>query len=29
MDGALEPVVQSCIQADEEARLADIGDTAE
>ncbi|GAA4265065.1 peptide chain release factor 1 [Frondihabitans peucedani] len=29
MDGALEPVVQSCIQADEEARLADIGDTGE
>jgi peptide chain release factor 1 len=28
MDGALEPVVESCIQADEEARLAEIGDTA-
>jgi peptide chain release factor 1 len=27
MDGALEPVIVSCIQADEEARLADIGDT--
>jgi peptide chain release factor 1 len=26
MDGALEPVVVSCIQADEEARLAVIGD---
>ncbi|AMM21160.1 peptide chain release factor 1 [Frondihabitans sp. PAMC 28766] len=26
MDGALEPVVQSCILADEEAQLADIGD---
>ncbi|WP_207453105.1 peptide chain release factor 1 [Desertivibrio insolitus] len=26
MDGALEPVIQSCIQADEEARLAEIGD---
>jgi peptide chain release factor 1 len=26
MDGALDPVVQSCIQFDEEARLADIGD---
>lgn len=29
MDGALEPVIVSCIQADEEARLADIGDTGE
>jgi peptide chain release factor 1 len=28
MDGALEPVIQSCIQFDEEARLADIGDRA-
>lgn len=28
MDGALEPVIQSCIAADEEARLADIGDTS-
>ena len=27
MDGALGPVVDSCIQADEEARLAEIGDT--
>ena len=26
MDGALEPVIQSCIQFDEEARLSDIGD---
>jgi len=26
MDGALEPVIQSCIQFDEEARLADLGD---
>jgi peptide chain release factor 1 len=26
MDGSLEPVIQSCIQFDEEARLADIGD---
>jgi peptide chain release factor 1 len=26
MDGALEPVIQSCISADEEARLAEIGD---
>ncbi|BDZ51048.1 peptide chain release factor 1 [Frondihabitans sucicola] len=26
MDGALEPVIQSCITADEEAQLADIGD---
>jgi peptide chain release factor 1 len=25
MNGALEPVVQSCIEADEEARLADLG----
>jgi len=25
MNGALEPVIQSCISADEEARLADIG----
>ncbi|ROQ41295.1 peptide chain release factor 1 [Frondihabitans sp. PhB188] len=29
MDGALEPVIESCIQADEEARLADIGDQGE
>ena len=29
MDGALEPVIESCIHADEEARLADIGDTGE
>ncbi|WP_157155554.1 MULTISPECIES: peptide chain release factor 1 [unclassified Diaminobutyricimonas] len=28
MDGALEAVIQSCIQADEEARLADIGDNS-
>ena len=28
MNGALEPVVQSCIQSDEEARLADIGSEA-
>ena len=28
MDGALEPVIQSCIRADEEARLADLGDAA-
>ncbi|WP_166870479.1 MULTISPECIES: peptide chain release factor 1 [unclassified Salinibacterium] len=26
MNGALEPVIESCIQFDEEARLADIGD---
>ncbi|PZE28870.1 MULTISPECIES: peptide chain release factor 1 [unclassified Curtobacterium] len=26
MDGALEPVIESCIRMDEEARLADIGD---
>lgn len=26
MNGALEPVIVSCIQADEEARLAAIGD---
>ena len=25
MDGALEPVIQSCIQADEESRLAEVG----
>jgi peptide chain release factor 1 len=25
MNGALEPVIDSCIQADEEARLADLG----
>ena len=25
MNGALEPVIQSCIEADEEARLADLG----
>ncbi|MCU1480146.1 MAG: prfA [Subtercola sp.] len=29
MNGALEPVVESCIQADEEARLAELGSTAE
>ena len=28
MNGALEAVVVSCIQADEEARLADLGDTS-
>lgn len=28
MNGALEPVIQSCIVADEEARLAEIGDHA-
>jgi hypothetical protein len=28
MDGALEPVVQSAIQADEEARLAALGESA-
>ena len=27
MNGALEPVIESCIRFDEEARLADIGDT--
>jgi len=27
MDGALEPVVQSCIQTDEEAQLAAFGDS--
>jgi peptide chain release factor 1 len=26
MDGALEPVIQACIQFDEEARLAERGD---
>jgi peptide chain release factor 1 len=26
MNGALEPVIESCISADEEARLAEIGD---
>jgi len=26
MNGALDPVVQSCIEADEEARLALLGD---
>ena len=26
MDGALEPIIESAIQADEEARLADLGD---
>lgn len=26
MNGALEPVIQSCIEADEEARLASLGD---
>ena len=29
MNGALEPVIQSCIEADEEARLADLGSTPE
>ncbi|MBC7519052.1 MAG: peptide chain release factor 1 [Microbacteriaceae bacterium] len=29
MNGALEAVVVSCIQADEEARLADLGDTSQ
>jgi peptide chain release factor 1 len=29
MNGALEPVIDSCIRFDEEARLADIGDTGE
>ncbi len=28
MNGALEPVIESCIQADEEARLAAVGDQA-
>jgi peptide chain release factor 1 len=28
MNGALEPVIESCIVADEEARLADLGDDA-
>ena len=28
LDGALEPVVESCVRADEEARLADLGDTS-
>ncbi|WP_344092399.1 peptide chain release factor 1 [Microbacterium deminutum] len=28
MDGALEPIIESAIQADEEARLAALGDTA-
>ncbi|MEL4318907.1 peptide chain release factor 1 [Leifsonia sp. YIM 134122] len=28
MNGALEPIIESAIQADEEARLADIGDQA-
>ncbi len=27
MNGALEPVIESCIQADEEARLAELGET--
>ena len=27
MDGALEPVVQSCIQTDEEAQLAALGES--
>ncbi len=27
MDGALDPVIESCIRADEEARLAELGDT--
>jgi peptide chain release factor 1 len=26
MNGALEPVIASCIEFDEEARLADVGD---
>ena len=29
MNGALDPIVESAISADEEARLAEIGDTAE
>jgi peptide chain release factor 1 len=29
MNGALEPVIQSCIEADEEARLADLGSDSE
>ena len=29
MDGALEPIIESAIQADEEARLAALGDTTE
>jgi len=29
MNGALDPIVESAISADEEARLADIGDSAE
>jgi peptide chain release factor 1 len=28
MNGALQPVIDSCIQADEESRLADLADTA-
>ena len=28
MNGALGPVIESCIQADEEARLADLGSDA-
>jgi peptide chain release factor 1 len=26
MDGALDPVIESAVRADEEARLADLGD---
>ncbi|MEP6477779.1 MAG: peptide chain release factor 1 [Rhodoglobus sp.] len=29
MNGALEPVIQSCIEADEESRLADLGSDSE
>jgi len=28
MNGAIGPVIESCIQADEEARLASLGETA-
>jgi peptide chain release factor 1 len=28
MNGAMEPIIRSCIEADEEARLADIGQDA-
>ncbi len=28
LNGALEPVIQSCIQADEESRLADLGESS-
>ncbi|HEX6954791.1 MAG TPA: peptide chain release factor 1, partial [Agromyces sp.] len=26
MNGALDPIIESAVQADEEARLADLGD---